>query len=389
MLHHRQGRGGDRPGQIKPPGLPPVARLEEINFNGKTINEDDGGGKITIPPGRGNLEIHYTGLGHAFLENLQFRYQLIGTDPDWVEAGTRRIAYYSQLPPGEYRFQVAARAGDGQWSQSQTGLALILQPHFYETWWFFASLFSLGVLALIQIVRVISHRRLQQRLHWIEMQNAVEKERSRIAKDIHDDLGANLTQVTMLSELGQTANGQPADHGQTFARIARKSRLAVQSLDEIVWAVNPRNDNLPRLVRYICRHADECFDSANIRCWQKVPEDLPHIIVGAELRHNLFLAVKEALHNVLKHSRATQLWLTIWLENDLLHIGIKDDGCGFSLTDADFTRSGLKNIKSRLAEIGGTAEFDSRPGHGTDLQFTVKLPRNLETPLSPHGISMP
>ncbi len=376
------------PKQIKPPGSPPVARLEEIVFNQKTIAEAGGGGKLVIPPGRGNLEFHYTGLGHPFLENLQFRYHLIGADPDWVEAGMRRVAYYTQLPPGHYWFQVATRANGEPWSQNSASVELVLQPHYYETWWFFVSLFSLAALILTLFVRFISHRKLQHRLHLTEMQNAVANERSRIAKDIHDDLGASLTQVTMLSELGQAAAGPPDDRSQTFAKIAGKSRLAIQSLDEIVWAVNPKNDNLPRLVRYICRHADESFDSSNIRCWQKVPDDLPNVFVRAEIRHNLFLAVKEALHNVLKHSHATQIWLNIWLEHGTLHLEIKDDGNGFSLSAANFNRSGLKNMQTRLAEIGGTTEFESRPGQGTRLHFAVKLGCHLPPPL-PHGISMP
>ncbi len=262
------------PKDYNPINLPATARLEEVLFNGKIVHQY-GGEKVLIPPGRGNLEIHYTGLGSEILESIQFRYKLTGADADWVEAGERRTANYSQLPPGKYRFDVFARSGQGPWPVSGASMELTLQPYFYETRWFFVSSLALAALALIQTVRVISHRKLQRRLHWIEMQNAVEKERSRIAKDIHDDLGASLTQMTMWSETGQAATSHPDDHGLTFAKIADKSRLAVQSLDEIVWAVNPKNDNLPRLVRYICRHADECFDSSNIRCWQKVPEDLP------------------------------------------------------------------------------------------------------------------
>jgi signal transduction histidine kinase len=220
------------------------------------------------------------------------------------------------------------------------------------------------------------------------MQSAVEKERSRIAKDIHDDLGASLTQVTLLSELGQSAAGQPEAAGQTFGKIADKARLAVQALDEIVWAVNPRNDNLPPLVRYICRHADECFDSSSIRCWQKVPDDLPNLLVRAEVRHNLFLAVKEALHNVLKHSQATEVWLQLQLQDHALHLEIKDNGCGFAVSQADLTRSGLKNMRTRLAEIQGTMELDSQPNRGTQVRFSVKLPPTPE-PLPRDGISMP
>ena len=376
------------PQHYHPVPVSPIVRFEEVVFNGRTISEG-GDGEIVIPPGRGNLEFNYTGLGQAISENIHFRYRLVGAerDPDWDEAGTRRTAYYSQLPPGRYAFQVMARAADGLWPKTGASLTLVLQPHFYETWWFYTSLLSGAALALIQVIRVISHRKLQQRLHWAEMQSAVEKERSRIAKDIHDDLGASLTQVILLSEIGEGTSPHPNDVSQTFLKIAEKTRQTVQSLDEIVWAVNPKNDNLPRLLRYICRHADECFDSSNIRCWQKVPPDLPNLVVHADVRHNLFLVVKEALHNVLKHSNATQVWLHITLEGQLLRIEIKDDGCGFSAPQTESPRSGLKNMESRLTEIGGRITLDSQPGSGTRVCLAVNLP-TIPLPSSPHGISM-
>jgi ligand-binding sensor domain-containing protein/signal transduction histidine kinase len=375
------------PKQYRSAESPPLARVEEVVFNGKIVSENAEGGKVVIPPGRGNLEIHYTGLGNAVLEGIQFRYQLIGVDPDWVEAGRQRTAYYSHLPPGEYHFQVITCGGGRLWPESRASMDLELRPHFYETRLFFASLLILSALALVQVVRVVSHRRLQRQLHWAEMQNAVEMERSRIAKDIHDDLGASLTQVSMLSEFGQDATGQPEVAGQTFGKIADASRLAVEALDEIVWAVNPKNDTLPRLVRYICLYADECFDSSPIRCWQKVPADLPHLPVRAEVRHNLFLAVKEALNNILKHSGATEAWLQIQLQDHSLHLEIKDNGRGFSVPQADFTRSGLSNMKTRLAEAEGTMELDSQPNGGTRVHFVVPLPATPEPPF-PNDISM-
>jgi ligand-binding sensor domain-containing protein/signal transduction histidine kinase len=376
------------PRHYRPADLPPITRLEEVVFNGKIISENGDGGKVVIPPGRGNFEFHYTGLGNAVLEKVQFHYRLTSADSAWVEVGTRRTAYYSQLPPGKYHFEVIARSGEEHWPPNGASLDLVLQPYFYETWWFFASLLGLAAIAVIQIVRTISYRKFQRRLHWIEMQNAVEKERTRIAKDIHDDLGASLTQVTMLSEHGQAANPQSESVSQTFAKIAEKTVLCIQAMDEIVWAVNPKNDNLPRLARYICRHADECFDSSDIRCWQIVPEDLPNLVVRADVRHNLFLAVKEALHNVLKHSQASQIWLEIRLRDRVLQIEIKDNGCGFSVPQADFNRNGLRNMKTRMAEIGGSSECDSQPGGGTRVHFAVNLPATGESPAQ-HGISMP
>jgi signal transduction histidine kinase len=227
--------------------------------------------------------------------------------------------------------------------------------------------------ALGLAVRAFTQRTLRRRLQFLEMQNAVESERSRIAKDIHDDLGARLTQITLLSELGKTSAADPAKSEQHFDKIAGKARGVVQALDEIVWAVNPKNDNLVRLVDYICRFADECFESTAIRCWQEIPSSLPALPVRAEVRHNCFLATKEALHNVLKHSGASEVWLRVALEDQTLRLEIEDNGHGFVVAGADFTRSGLKNMKARTEEIGGAMDLRSTPPRGTRVQFTLRL----------------
>jgi len=364
--------------------------IEEVLLNGKTVwggmPEDyisSGVAKpapannrvktLVIPPGRRNLEFHYTAISSSAPERNQFRYQLVGLDPEWTEAGTRRMVNYSYLAPGEYHFRVSACGEDGLWNPAGTDLKLILQPHYYETGWFQAVVLGMTAASLVLIARGISHRRLRLRLERIQMLNAIETERSRIARDIHDDLGASLTQITLESELGQSAALRTGEAGIHYEKITSKSRQAVQALDEIVWAVNPRNDNLPRLVRYICRYADECFDSTGVRCWQKVSDELPQLPVQADHRHHFFLAIKEALHNVLKHSKASGIWLTITMDGRTLSVEVKDDGCGFDVANSDFTRSGLKNMKTRLAEIGGTMEISSTPQSGTSVRFTMPI----------------
>jgi signal transduction histidine kinase len=213
-------------------------------------------------------------------------------------------------------------------------------------------------------------RRFQRRLVLLKMQNAVERERIRIAKDIHDDLGASLTQIALMSEVGKRASGGAGPH---FDRVADKARAVTRTLDEIVWAVNPKNDNLTRTVGYLTRFGFECFQSSPIRCRQSVPAGLPKWPVRAEVRHNLFLSVKEAFHNVLKHSQATEVWLRLRLDGQTLHIEIEDNGPGFDPARADFNRSGLQNMGARMKDIGGTMTLESRPGRGTRVGFTVEL----------------
>ncbi len=159
-----------------------------------------------------------------------------------------------------------------------------------------------------------------------------------------------------------------------FARIATRAREALRSLDEIVWAANPRNDVLPRLADYLCYVADDVFEDGAVRCRKEVPTGLPPVAVGAELRHNLVLAVKEALANSLQHARATSVKLRLeWQEPELV-VTVEDDGVGFDSAQAQPVGNGLANQAARMREIGGTVHITSALGQGARTVFRVRLP---------------
>jgi ligand-binding sensor domain-containing protein/signal transduction histidine kinase len=328
---------------------------------------------ITIAPGGRELELHYTGISFGSPEKLRFRYKMEGLDSEWVEVGERRTAYYYRLAPGSYTFTVLACNADGVWSADTPLLSIKVQPYVWENTWFriLAAAAALGLLAAS--ARLVERRRYRRRIAVMETRHAVERERLRISQDMHDDIGSILTQVSQLSDLGQSeASGQSAARGQ-FERIGGQARAAVRALDEIVWATNPRNDNLPRFAEYVCHFADEFFEDTPVRCWQEVPTDLPNVPLRAELRHNIFLAVKEAFSNVLKHSRSTEVWLRLILADGRAALEIEDNGRGFDPQQTSSRGNGLGNIKNRLAECGGEAEIDSQSGQGTKLRLEFPL----------------
>ena len=251
---------------------------------------------------------------------------------------------------------------------------MTVQPYFWETGWFpiVAGILVLGGLA--GAVNLVARRRYKRRLAQMETRHAIERERLRISQDMHDDIGSILTRVSILSDVGQgKASGEAA--AKQFERIGGQVRAAVVALDEIVWATNPGDDNLPRFAEYAGRFADECFENTAIRCWQEMPTDLPKLPLRADVRHNVFLAVKEALNNVLKHSGATEVWLRLKLENAEVRVEIEDNGHGFT-PDTATAGNGLGNMKSRLAECGGRAQLASAPGHGTTIRFVFPLTKN-------------
>ena len=216
---------------------------------------------------------------------------------------------YNSVPPGRYRFELSAHNGDGEWTEPNESLELVVEPHFWQRGWFVGLAGVGGAVGLAGAGRYLERRRTRARLRRLEMERAMERERSRIAQDMHDDLGSSLTEIGFLSTLvrNQSLPGPEGEH--YLKQITEKSRELVKALDEIVWAVNPRNDSLPNTVNYLCLFAEELLQAAAIRCRLDVPADFPRRELNAEQRHNLFLAVKEALANAARHSGASEVLL--------------------------------------------------------------------------------
>jgi signal transduction histidine kinase len=362
---------------------PPAVLLEEVVVGGNLriprmgrapeSEEDATLERVTISPGQRDIEFNYTGLSFAAPEKLRFRYQLEGVDSGWVEAQGRRVAYYQRIPPGEYIFRVMAGNADNVWSEQAAGMAVTVQPFFWERGWFVASLAAVALLAAAGTVWLVERRRYRQRLSKLELQNAVARERLRISQDMHDHIGSILTRVSILSDVGQGETEDASSPHQQFHRIGTQVRSAVQALDEIVWATNPRNDNLRSFADYVGRFADEFFESSPVRCWQEIPTDLPDRPLRADLRHDLFLAIREAFNNILKHSGATAMWLKLELTDTSVILKVEDNGHGFSPESVPAGGNGLTNIRSRLADCGGRMELESRPGQGTKICFTLPV----------------
>jgi signal transduction histidine kinase len=363
----------------------PVAMVEEMRLDQRLLAARAGAAgpsgaatPLRIPSGSHRLEFQFTGVSLASPEQVRFRYRLDGLEPSWIDASGKRSANYSYLPPGTYQFIVAASLGADLWSAPATSPAFTVLPVLTETWWFRATFGVLAVAVVAATVRYSSTRRLRRRLERLEWQRAVERDRSRIAQDIHDDLGAGLTQITLLSELAR--RGSRPDR-EALAQISDTARELTQTVDEIVWAVNPRQDTLDGLVSYICQFAQEYLKVAGILCRLDVPASLPPQPLTADVRHNLFLAVKEALNNIVKHAQAHEVRLRLAHEGARLRLVIEDDGRGFAagtVVAAAGARGscghGLENLANRLSAIGGRCAISSEPGSGTRVELTVGLP---------------
>jgi signal transduction histidine kinase/ligand-binding sensor domain-containing protein len=332
--------------------------------------------KLQFPPNHRKLDFEFTALSFTAPENVQFQYRLRGFDENWVEAGTARSASYSRLPPSKYRFDVRACNNDGVWNETGASLNFVVTPFYWQTLWFRLTILITFTVSVIAIVRYVSFRRLRRRLVILEQQAALQKERARIAKDIHDDLGASLTQIAFLGELARQDRGEPEKAAERIGNISTTARHAIKSLDEIVWAVNPRNDTLAHLIDYAGQFAVDYLRLADIRCRLDFPEQSPPRELSTDLRHNLFLAIKEALHNIVKHAQASEVWLRIKFSGPALDIVVEDNGRGFEREPDDALADGLRNMRQRMTDISGECRIESHAGAGTKIILRLPWPDN-------------
>ena len=333
---------------------------------------------IRLPPDHRRPLFEFSAPSFTAPENVQFRYRLEPLDEDWVDAGIRRSAEYPRLPAGNYTFRVIACNNEGVWDKTGAVLNLVVAPFFWQTLWFRVGGLAVFTLAVVAAVRIISFRRLHQRLRVLEQQEALHRERARIAKDIHDDVGANLTQIALLGELAQQDRGEPEKASERMGKISGTARMAIKSLDEIVWAVNPRNDTLAHLIDYAGQFAVDFLRAAGIRCRLDLPEQPPARELSTDLRHNLFLVIKESLNNIVKHARASEVWLRAALTSQALDIVVEDNGSGFDKAPDDSVSDGLRNMRQRMADIGGECRIESEPGAGTKVFVHLPWPDEPE-----------
>ncbi len=327
---------------------------------------------LIVPPGKTQIEIHYTAFSFSAPEGIRFKVRLPGFDREWVDTGERRSISYTHVPPGHYSFQVKAADNHGIWNEAGATLQLTVQPFFWQNWWF-APLCWLGATAGLGAGIVITFRRRHaRRVQALDRARLVERERRRIAQDLHDDLGSGLTEIDSTSALAQeTVTDTEAK--TYFQEIRVRARGLITSMDEIVWAVNPKNDNLSAVTAYFCHYAEQFLRSAPMSCRFDIPEHVPPLPLTAEQRHSLFLAYKEALNNAVKHSAGSEVSTEFALKGGELRITVADNGRGLPANVQTAQAEGLHNMRARLENLGGRYEIGHAPTGGVRVTFHLPL----------------
>ncbi len=329
--------------------------------------------RFTLPPGRGHvLKIVFTANSFSSPAKIRFQHRLVGHEEGWIEGGLERTAYYTSLRPGEYEFQVRACNRHGVWDRAGASFGISIAPFFWQIRWFQAAAGAsfFGLLFAVVGWRVQRMRRTNEAENTL----ALTHERQRIARDVHDDIGARLTQISLLSELTAKPGNEQKDPRHNLSTLARE---AVRTLDEIVWAAEPSKDTLDDLVTYVGDFAQEYLAASGLRLRIVCPRVLPDCPVKPETRHHIYLVIKEALANTVRHARATDVLLEMSFINDAFEVRISDNGQGFDSTSGGSSGNGLSNMRERTGKMGGEFSLQTHQGQGTVIRIRVKIPPGM------------
>jgi signal transduction histidine kinase/ligand-binding sensor domain-containing protein len=361
------------PSQLSVNRIEPRMAVESISVDG--VVQPASATALTVPAGSQRVQIRFTALSFAAPAKVRFRTRLAGLDETWTKPGPERELIFQSLAPGSYRFEVLACNNDGVWAEKPAVQAFTVEPFFYQTWWFRSAAGGLFFSCALLVGFAYSRARMKRRLEEAERKHAVEHERSRIARDIHDDLGASLTRLTLLSQTALTHDKNGRSVAESLENIYSTAHALTQSMDEIVWAVNPRCDSLDSLANFISRYAQEYLRDAQISCRLDLPADLPCTAVAPEVRHNVLLATKEVLNNCVKHAGTSEVRISLSATETGFKLVFEDNGRGFSPEQSGVAQGdGLGNLRKRLSDIGGSCLIESEPKRGTRSTFTVVLP---------------
>ena len=298
-----------------------------------------------------------------------------------IGLGSFHDANYNGLPAGNYTFQVQGLDVMGQPTGLEASVGISIPQPFWKTPWFWGLAVIVLTALSVGVSRYFVWHRMRLEMVRLKQQRALEQERLRIAHDIHDDLGARVTQISLLSAMAQKNPAFPEKARADFDKVSKMSRELVSALYETVWAVNPENDNLEALGNFLCQMVKQLCEQTQLRCRFHV-QDLPHEVqVSSQTRHNISLAVKEAVHNIIKHAQATEVTIRMSFSDGSLDVAVHDDGCGFQPADKpadNIPGNGLSNMKQRLHNIGGNAFVESQSGQGTTVRMRLRIKPAME-----------
>lgn len=305
--------------------------------------------------------------------SLGRHWRIAGFHEDWI-AGTNSGVVDSRCPPpGEYEFQAQLRHSDEQWCEAMLRVPLIVPVPFWEKRGVLASAIALAAVLAAGLAWFVSRRIMARRVEELERKSALSNERARIARDMHDAVGSQLTQLAVLHEIVAEELSLGEEARSRLQHLTDSARASVAALDAVVWAVNPGNDNLAHMAGYLTQVAREYLVPLGIACRQDVPHEWPERIVSSRTRHEFHLAFREALQNVVKHAHAGEVLLTMRCADGCFTTSIADNGAGMPADPGGREKDGIENMRARLAALGGHCSVQNRATGGTVVELRIPL----------------
>ena len=386
------------------PQRPPTVLLDALRIAGVDYHVSElGAAAITTPelgPNQNQLTVNFGGLSFEAGEALRYQYRLDGADRDWSPPTDQRTVNYANLSPGRYRFSVRALSLTGQMSPSPATVDFRILPPFWRRWWFLTTiaLATFAALAAFDRYRVARMKELKVALDESrelsrqlvrsreERFRELEQVRARIATDLHDDVGSSLTRISLLTEVVRRQVAEDTPVTSTLSLIAQLARELVDSMGDLVWAINPVKDHLSDLTQRMRHFASDVFTARQIELHFSAPDREHDIRVGANVRRELFLVYKEAINNIVRHAMCTMVEVELRADADRLSLRLRDNGQGFDVAHAS-GGNGLASLRERTNVLRGTLDIASQPGRGTTVTLMVPTgsrAQNRDAAGSPH-----
>lgn len=360
------------PKKLVPDTTAPLQAITGIRIYEHALNIDSVLQKqntLRVAYNQNSIYIQFAALDFTAPEKNRFAFWLEGQDQSWSDIGTTNFVRFSALQPGEYKLWLKSANRDGIWGKPQHMLTIIISPPFWQTWWFI-TLLLLGILALVAgVVYGVTRSRYRKRMAMMEREKAVQNIRLQLSQDIHDDIGGNLSMIALLSDR-LSGSAAPAEAEQLL-KMGQLARTAQRGFRELIWSVNPVHDNLENFIYYLRNYATDFFEKTPIETHFIMPDKVPAINLLPNVRRNVFLVYKEALNNIIKHSGATAVTITIKALPGQLVVIVKDNGKG--IAPQTIKGNGLQNFEFRMEKIDGSFELESLADNGVCLTFSAPL----------------
>lgn len=342
--------------------LPPPV-ITEIELNGKSVSPDsllEHGEPLQVSFRENYFSFDFISPQYHDNHLIEYAYKLEGSDKEWIYCGNRRFASYSNLSGGQYLLKLKARLPGSPWVEEENYLEVHVSTRIYKRWWF--PLVSLMVIA--GILHFIFRYRLQQALK-------MERLRTTISGDLHDEVGASLTSISIFSEMAKKLVLPHSKEEQYLTRIGERSRESIEKMSDIIWSINPNNDSLQQMLIRMKNYASEVSEAKEIIVHWIETGDLTSPVLSFEQRKNFYLFFKEVMNNAIKHSHAKNIRVELIAGHNSIVLIQADDGKGFD-SSASLAGNGLKSMHRRAELLHGTFKITSEPGKGTSVQLSFR-----------------